>query len=153
MKLTETDFESGQDSAILVRERTQGTKLEGAYKKRKGTLLEQSNHTITFLPAGSNKATVISKRDDVGNTNGEGSKPCCSCEATLLEEIRKYSERALPGELINEDEQTYDANRPEEETHTLLPKLTERQTMPEQTRRQEPAMKALEKKVKKMKKN
>ena len=63
VKLSDTDFESGQDSTILVRERTRGTKLEGAYKKRKGTLLEQTNHTTTFHPAGSSKSTITSERD------------------------------------------------------------------------------------------
>ena len=66
--LTEEDFESGQDSTILVRERTKGSKLEGAYKKRRGVLLEQSNHSITFLTAGPSRTTVISKRD-VGQQN------------------------------------------------------------------------------------
>ena len=31
--------------------------------KRKGVLLEQSNHTITYLPAGRSQATVISEKD------------------------------------------------------------------------------------------
>ena len=61
MKLDETDFESGQDSTILVRERSRGTKLEGAFKKRKGVLLEQSKYTITFLPAGKKQPTIISR--------------------------------------------------------------------------------------------
>ena len=42
--LKDTDFESGQDSTILVRERKRGTRLEGAYKKRKGVLLEHVAH-------------------------------------------------------------------------------------------------------------
>ena len=63
VELTGEDFESGQDSSIMVRERTRGSKLEGAFKKRKGTLIEDSNHTITFLPAGRTQVTVISKRD------------------------------------------------------------------------------------------
>ena len=52
IQLSDTDFESGQDSTIMIRERMGGTKLEGAYKKKKAVLLEQSNDTITFLPAG-----------------------------------------------------------------------------------------------------
>ena len=162
--LSDTDFESGQDSTILVRERTRGTKLEGAYKKRKGTLLEQTNHTITFLSAGSNKSTIISKRD-VGNTIEENNKPCCSREATRLEEIRKYSERTLPGEFTNDDNQASDQNKLDSDDSTSLqnsaeqqrmPKLTEEPvlpTLPEQKKKQEPAMKGLRKKVKKMKKN
>ena len=61
--LTDDDFESRQDSTILVRERSRGSKLEGNYQKRKGVLLKQSNHTITFLPAGRTTKTLISKRD------------------------------------------------------------------------------------------
>ena len=49
VKLTESDFESGQYSPILVRERTRGSKLQGAFQKRKNILLEQSDHTITFF--------------------------------------------------------------------------------------------------------
>ena len=62
-KLTETDFELVQDSTILVREPTRGSKLEGAYKKRKRILLEQTDYTVTFLPAGNKQPTIISKRD------------------------------------------------------------------------------------------
>ena len=60
--LTEDDFESEQNSTILVREGTKAAKLEGAYTKKEGMLLEQSNQTITFLPAGRSQATIISKR-------------------------------------------------------------------------------------------
>ena len=49
IQLSDTDFKSGQDSTIMVGEQTRGTKLEGSYKRRKAVLLEQSNHTITFL--------------------------------------------------------------------------------------------------------
>ena len=61
-KLTGDDFELGQDSTILVKERTRGSKLEGIYQKKKGLLLEQSNHTLTFLSSGRTKKTIISKR-------------------------------------------------------------------------------------------
>ena len=74
VELTGEDFESGQNSSIMVRERTRGSKLEGAFKTRKGTLIEHSIHTITFLPAGRTKATNISKRD-VGY---DDQQPCCS---------------------------------------------------------------------------
>ena len=36
IKLAETDFESGHDSTILVREGTRGIILEGAHQKRNG---------------------------------------------------------------------------------------------------------------------
>ena len=58
VKLTTSDFDSGQNSTILVRERVRGSKLERAYKKRKGVLMDQSQHTITFLPTGTNKQII-----------------------------------------------------------------------------------------------
>ena len=76
VNINNDDFESGQDSAIVVRERARGTKLEGLYKKRKGVQLENSKHTITFLPAGRTQSTIISKRD-IGQ-NASENKPCCS---------------------------------------------------------------------------
>ena len=66
-ELSGNDIESGQDSTFMVRERSRGYKLEGVFKKRKEILLENSNHTITFLPAGRTQSTIISKRD-VGQT-------------------------------------------------------------------------------------
>ena len=74
-ELTVDDFESGQDSTIMIRERARGSKLEGAFKKRKGTLLEHSNHTITFQPAGRTASTIFSKRDLGHNPDDQ---PCCS---------------------------------------------------------------------------
>ena len=74
VELTGEDFESGQDSTIMVHERTRGSKLEGVFKKRKGALIQHGNHTIKFLPAGRTQATVICKRD-VGN---DDQQPCCS---------------------------------------------------------------------------
>ena len=50
LKLDEEVFESSQESTILAREQSRRSKMEGAYKK--GLPIEQSNHTITFLPAG-----------------------------------------------------------------------------------------------------
>ena len=90
VKLSTSDFESGQDSTILVRERVRGSKLESAYKKRKGKLLDQSEYTITFLAAGTNQKTIISKRE-LANQNDQ---PCSSKEADrrLLENQRQMAE-------------------------------------------------------------
>ena len=86
MKLDKTDFESGQDSTILVREQSRRTKLEGALKKRKGVLLELSNHAFTFRPAGKKQLTIISKRD-IGNTAKLALKPCRSRETRQQNKI------------------------------------------------------------------
>ena len=81
VKLTESDFESCKDSNILVRERTRGSKLQGAFQKRNEVFLEQTDHKITFLPAGKTKPTILSKQD-VGQDSA--SQPCCSKEADGL---------------------------------------------------------------------
>ena len=57
----------------MMRERSRGSKLGGAFKKRKEFLLENSNHT--FLTAGRNQKTIFSKRD-IGQMREE--QPCCS---------------------------------------------------------------------------
>ena len=57
----EPDF-SEADSTILVRQRMRGTKLEGAWKKVKGAVAGQSEHTISILPKTGKKVTY-SKRD------------------------------------------------------------------------------------------
>ena len=64
---------SSRDSTIMGREKTRGSNSEGEFVKRKGALLEHSNHTITFLPAGRNQSTKISKRDV-----GHDYQQCCS---------------------------------------------------------------------------
>ena len=74
VELTGEDFETGQDSTFMVRERKRRSKFEGAFKKRKETIIELGNHIITFLPAGRTQATVISKR----NVGYDDQQPCCS---------------------------------------------------------------------------
>ena len=57
-----SDFRGEQDSGTLVRERARGTKLDGLYKKKKGVIIGETDHTITI----SNKKhqpTTHSKRD------------------------------------------------------------------------------------------
>ena len=139
--LTETDFESGQDSTILVRERARGSKLEGSFKKRKGVLLEQSNHTITFLPAGSNNPSVLSKRD-IGYNNED--QPCCSKEAdkrkqTKIVELPTTSEQANRSETSN---QSLPPDAEAERTHEPIKRQNEKKA---------PAMKQFKEKIAKRK--
>ena len=57
-----SDFPGAQEFEILVRERARGTTLDGVYKKKKGTITNETAHTITI----SNKKrqpTTYSKRD------------------------------------------------------------------------------------------
>ena len=50
-------------------------------QKIKEVLLQQSNYTITFLPAGRNQPNIISKRDVGSIVN----KLCCSPEAARIQ--------------------------------------------------------------------
>ena len=62
LQIEPEDFSEEADSTILVRERVKGTKLEGNFKKIKGQVINQSEHTITVLPK-VGKKTTYSKRD------------------------------------------------------------------------------------------
>ena len=45
-----SDCEEEVDSTILVRERARGSKLESAFQKKRGRILDETDHTLTFLP-------------------------------------------------------------------------------------------------------
>ena len=57
-----SDFPGKQDSEVLVRERARGTKLDGLYKKKKGTIPNETAHTITINNK-KRQPTKYSKRD------------------------------------------------------------------------------------------
>ena len=63
--------------------------------------MEQSNHTITFLPAGRSQATIISKRY-VGNWDQQ---PCCSKWLTT-KETPKTQQQTNPREMPKPEEVT-----------------------------------------------
>ena len=101
------DFESGQDSTVLVRERANGTKMEGDFKKRKGVLMEQSNHTITFPPAGRSQTTIISKRDiENWDQQPSCSKQLINKEGPEAKQQTKPREMPEPAELTTPEETT-----------------------------------------------
>ena len=90
------DSESGQDSAIMVKERTRETKIEGLYKKWKGVLLENSNHTITFLTAGRTQYKTVEQETQQPTitpkyTIGMG-KPNRTAHQTMIE-LKKRAQR------------------------------------------------------------
>ena len=58
-----SDFEEEIESTILVREWTRGSKLEPTFTKKRERILEETDHTISFLPQGKKKATKLAKRD------------------------------------------------------------------------------------------
>ena len=52
LQFTTSSFEEEIDSAIMVRERTRGSKLEGQFRKKAGKAIKETAHTITFLTKG-----------------------------------------------------------------------------------------------------
>ena len=58
-----SDCEEEVDSTILVRERARGSKLESAFQKKRGRILDETDHTLTFLPERKKKPTKWSERD------------------------------------------------------------------------------------------
>ena len=56
------DFPGEQDPKILVRERARGTKLEKLYKKKRGTITDETDHSITIRNK-KRQPTTYSKRD------------------------------------------------------------------------------------------
>ena len=61
LKFSTSDFEEEVDSAIMVRERTRGSKLESQFRKRAGKIVKETIHTITFLPKDGKKRDCILK--------------------------------------------------------------------------------------------
>ena len=78
------DFSDEADSTILVCERVLGTKLEGAFKKVRGKVVNQTGHTISILPKGSKNVTC-SKRDVANNQKAaEGQNLLSSSEMPII---------------------------------------------------------------------
>ena len=68
VEIEQEDFSEEADSTTLVRERVRGTKLEGAFNKVNGQIVDQSSHTITILPT-TGRQVVYSKRDVATNVH------------------------------------------------------------------------------------
>ena len=61
LQLPPEDFPRDDDSAIFMRNKTRNTKLEGQLSKKKGNIVQETEHTITMsTPRG---RQIISKRD------------------------------------------------------------------------------------------
>ena len=63
LQFDNSDFQDDLDSTDLVRERSRGTKLQGAFDKKAGRKLKESAQTITMLPEASNEPEMYAKRD------------------------------------------------------------------------------------------
>ena len=61
LQLTPEDFPKDDDSTIFLRDKTKNTKLEGQFKKRHGSIVAESSHTITL--ENERGRQVIAKRD------------------------------------------------------------------------------------------
>ena len=48
LAFSDEDFQRDQDSAILVRERSRGSKLDGLFTKRRGYLVDETPHTVSL---------------------------------------------------------------------------------------------------------
>ena len=58
----QSDFQDEMDSAILVRERAKGSKLESTFAKKTGKIVNETDHTISILPESSHPMKPFSKR-------------------------------------------------------------------------------------------
>ena len=61
LELEMSDFPQVQDSEIMVRERARGSKLEEVYKRKKGRITGETQHTLTMKEAGKSTAQTFSK--------------------------------------------------------------------------------------------
>ena len=50
LEFSPTDFQDHLYSTVLVRERSRGSKLEGAFERKTGRVLKETEHTISILP-------------------------------------------------------------------------------------------------------
>ena len=62
-ELEMSEFPPDQDSELLIRERARGSKLENAYKKKKGKIVAETQHTVTMKGRGKSLPTLHSKRE------------------------------------------------------------------------------------------
>ena len=63
LELNKSDFAPDQDSTILVRKRSRGSKLDGTFAKKRAYFVRQSPHTLTVQHPGQTLPTTYSKRD------------------------------------------------------------------------------------------
>ena len=123
-----SDFEEEIDSTILVRERTRGSKLEPTFTKKRGRILEETDHTISFLPQGKKKATKLAKRDvaRANNPPEEGG------QMKKIEKSPKPVDFAMDEEM-SEDETPFPQSRESSEITSIETNLeSERETSSEE---------------------
>ena len=102
------DFSEEADSTILVRERVRGTKLEAPFKKVKGKVVEQTDHTITVKQSSSKMSTTYSKRDVANST-----------ELTKKIKVPKEKKVAKSGSEPKSSEQSGKGKRPKRKRQAI----------------------------------
>ena len=63
VKFQPSDFHDDTDSAILVRERTKGSKVESTFARKTGKVVQETQHTIATLPEKTKRPKSFSKRE------------------------------------------------------------------------------------------
>ena len=128
-------------------------------------MLENSNHTITFLPAGRTQLSIISKRD-VGQTRDE--QPCCSKWLLQQNKVQEGEERREQqpvevnktpneNELPNESEIPQKNETPQQSSSDDQSEMTNQKTddikKPIKTKTAQDKMKELKRRPKRHQKN
>ena len=63
VEFQQSDFQDEMDTAILVRERAKGSKLESTFAKKTGKIVNETDHTVSILLESSQPVKTFSKRD------------------------------------------------------------------------------------------
>ena len=59
-----SDFPQDQDTEIMVRERAQASQLDHTYKRKKGPVINETQHTLTMKEAGkTTQSKTFSKQE------------------------------------------------------------------------------------------
>ena len=145
LQIEPEDFSEEADSTFLVRERVKGTKLEGNFKKIKGQVINQSEHTITVLPK-VGKKTTYSKRDvaKLGQSTNSAKKKSAKKKTNIQEKPEKpiqpfwrestnSSEMGQIPNLPQKEQMAYREQQSEEEEANVVQNEKEREVSPEQT--------------------
>ena len=138
------DFSEEADSTFLVRERVKGTKLEGNFKKIKGQVINQSQHTLTVLPKVVKK-TTYSKRDiaKMGQSANSAKKETAKKKLKIQEKPEKpiqpfWRESTSSSEMgqipkTPQKEETPHIEQQLDEEEIVAQEEKEREVSPEQT--------------------
>ena len=144
LQIEPEDFSEEADSTILARERVKGTKLERNFKKIKGQVINQSEHTITVLPK-VGKKTTYSKRDvaKMGQSANSPKKETAKKKSKIQEKPEKpiqpfWRESTSSSEMgqipkMPQKEQTAHREQQLEEEEIVAQDEKEREVSPEQT--------------------